>query len=323
MMELYRAARVAVETCAAVKPGEEVLVVNDTLEVQSVGHALAGAARAVGAEAMLLTYPARQMSPQEPPRTVTDAMKSADVVFCHTSTSLTHSKARREAQKAGARVITMAGVSEDTFLRTMLVDVEQTSVLTRRLAGRIAVSRSARLTSNAGTDLTMELGNEPFVVDGLCREPGGFNIIPFGTLVVVPKLGSPEGRVVADGSITGIGKLSTPVILSIKQGRLTGIDGGSEAAQLGALLEGLQDPGAYNCPAEWGVGTNPGARLTGEEPSFEGERVRCWAHVSMGANASFPGGTVESKVHIDAIFKDVSLELDGRVVIQDRQFLLD
>lgn len=57
--ELARCGRVALETCMGVKPGEQVLIVADTLADERVSAALLAAARAANAEAMLMVFPAR------------------------------------------------------------------------------------------------------------------------------------------------------------------------------------------------------------------------------------------------------------------------
>jgi hypothetical protein len=103
--EIFRYAELVIDKCAAIKAGEQVLIVSDTFAQPSITEALVGAALANGAEATAIIYPARQQSPHEPPPAVVQAMLACDVVFLYTGASLTHSKARRAAQEAGARVI--------------------------------------------------------------------------------------------------------------------------------------------------------------------------------------------------------------------------
>ena len=112
-IELQRCARVAIETCGSVRPKERVLIVTDTMRDQSVARALMAAALAADAEPVLMVMPTRRSTPQEPPAAVRAAMQAADIAFLYTTYSLTHSSARVEAQKTGARIITMPGVTED------------------------------------------------------------------------------------------------------------------------------------------------------------------------------------------------------------------
>ena len=138
-VELQPCARMAIETCAGVHAGERVLIVTDTIRDQTVAEALVGAALAAGAQPVLAVFPARRLSPQEPPDAVLAAMQATDVVFLYTTFSLSHSQARVKAQETGARIISMPGVTEDGFVRTMAVDIG-------RLAGAHQPSRRARRT---------------------------------------------------------------------------------------------------------------------------------------------------------------------------------
>jgi leucyl aminopeptidase (aminopeptidase T) len=318
-VEVQWCARVALEKCACVRPGERVLVVTDTMRDQGVAHALIGAAMAAGAEAVLAVIPTRRLTPQEPPASVLAAMQATDVVFLYTTYSLSHSNARVQAQKAGARVISMPGVTEEGFLRTMSVDMDRLASLTNRLADRVARARTARVTTPLGTDMRYTLGHPVTTMDGVCEKPGEIDFFPPGLFLSVPREGSASGRAVVDGAITQIGRLSSPVTMTFADGRLVKIEGGGEAARLTQLLASLEDENAYRFAA-WGIGSNPGAALVGEDPSFEGERVFGWTHVSTGSNATFPGGTVRAKIHLDGIISRPTIYLDDEMILQDGKF---
>jgi len=318
-VELQRCARVAMEQCVALRPGERVLVVTDTMRDQSVAHALVGAAMAAGSEAVLIVIPTRRMAPQEPPACVAAAMQATDIAFLYTSYSLSHSSARVQAQKAGARILSMPGVTEDGFLRTLSIDIEALASLTNSLSERVGRAKSARITTSLGTDVSLELGHPVTPIDGLCQKPGEIDFFPPGLFLSVPKLGGVSGKAVVDGAITQIGRLSSPVTMTFAEGKLVRIEGGGEAARLEKLLASLEDEGAYAFAA-WGIGTNPGAALVGEDPSFEGERVYGWCHVSTGSNASFPGGTVRAKIHLDGIISSPTISLDAEVILKEGKF---
>jgi leucyl aminopeptidase (aminopeptidase T) len=318
-VELQRCARIAMDGCVKLKAGERVLVVTDTMRDQGVAQALLGAAMAGGAEAVLTVIPTRRLTPQEPPAAVAAAMQATDIVFLYTTYSLSHSNARVLAQKAGARVISMPGVTEDGFLRTLSVDMEALAGLTNRLAERVARARTARVTTALGTDMRYALGNPVTAMDGVAEKAGEIDFFPPGLFLSVPREGSAEGVAVVDGAITQIGRLSSPVSMRFERGRLVKIEGGSEAQRLENLLASLQDEHAYAFAA-WGIGSNPGAALVGEDPSFEGERIFGWTHVSTGSNATFPGGTVRAKIHLDGIFGRPTITLDDELILKEGRF---
>ena len=318
-VEVQRCARVAVERCAGVRASERVLVVADTMRDQGVAQALMGAAMAAGAEAVLTVIPTRRLTPQEPPASVAAAMRATDVVFLYTTYSLTHSSARVQAQRAGARVISMPGVTEDGFLRTLSVDMDRLARQTNRLADRVADARTARVTTPLGTDMRYELAHPVTTLDGVVEKPGDLDTFPPGLFLSVPREGGVSGKAVVDGAITQIGRLSSPVTMTFADGRLVKIEGGGEAGRLTELLASLEDDNSYRFAA-WGIGTNPGAALVGEDPSFEGERVFGWTHVSTGSNAAFPGGTVRAKIHLDGIISRPTIHLDEVLILQDGRF---
>ena len=318
-VELQRCARVALEKCARVRTGERVLVVTDTMRDQSVAHALMGAAMAAGAEAVLMVIPTRRSTPQEAPAPVVGALQATDLAFLYTTYSLSHSNARVLAQKAGARVISMPGVTEDGFLRTLSVDMDRLASLTNRLAERVARAGMARVTTPLGTDMRYTLEHPVTTMDGVCEKPGEIDFFPAGLFLSVPREGSASGKAVVDGAITQIGRLSSPVTMTFADGRLVKIEGGGEAARLEQLLASLDDDNAYRFAA-WGIGSNPGAALVGEDPSFEGERVCGWTHISTGSNATFPGGTVRAKIHLDGIISRPTIYLDDEVIAREGKF---
>jgi len=319
-VELQRCARVAVETCGHVKAKERVVIVTDTMRDQSVAHALMGAAMAAEAEPVLIVMPTRRRTPQEPPAAVAAAMRSADLAFLYTTYSLTHSSARVAAQKEGARVITMPGVTEDGFLRTLSVDMDRLIALTNRLADRVARARTARVTTRLGTDMRYELEHPLATFDGVAKDSGDLDAFPPGLFLSVPRAKSASGVAVVDGSITQVGRVTSPVKMRFENGRLVSIEGGNEATRLSSLLASLDDPNAYEFAA-WGIGTNPGAALVGEDPSFEGERVYGWTHVSTGSSATLPGGTVKANIHLDGIVSQPTIHLDQEMILENGKFV--
>jgi leucyl aminopeptidase (aminopeptidase T) len=66
--------------------------------------------------------------------------------------------------------------------------------------------------------------------------------------------------------------------------------------------------------AEFGVGVNPGARITGL--TILDEKARGTAHVAFGTNVSF-GGTNTAGVHIDAVLRAPTVHLDGVPLLEN------
>src|SRR5437867_12650982 len=92
-----------IETCLAVKEGEKVVVVADA-GTRGVGEALFAAAQGAGAQVVLALIPAAERPGEEPPEPLANMMTECDVVILATTQSMTHTAARRTANRAGARV---------------------------------------------------------------------------------------------------------------------------------------------------------------------------------------------------------------------------
>lgn len=105
-----------------------------------------------------------------------------------------------------------------------------------------------------------------------------------------------------DGSVSNIGVLVEPMILKIEAGRL--VDASGKSGQ--KLLELLGD-GDGRIIAEFGIGTNKKARLTGNV--LEDEKVFGTVHIAFGSNKSF-GGRTDAGVHIDCIIKDPNVSIN-------------
>ena len=101
MENLVKIAEGVLTSCLAVKPGEEILVITDDSR-KEIGEAIYEAAGNLGCEKILMVMKEREVSGQEPPKAIAEAMKAADVVIAPTAQSLTHTNARIEAAKAGS-----------------------------------------------------------------------------------------------------------------------------------------------------------------------------------------------------------------------------
>lgn len=315
LLGLMRGARIAVETCMAVKPGEEVLVVTDTGKLR-IAEALAYAAGSLGAEVSIITMLPRERSGLEPPRAVAKAMLGADVVLMPTTRSLSHTEARRKASEAGARIASMPGITEEMMSTGgMTADYEQVAALTEAVANALEGRREAHLITPSGTDLKMSIEGRGVLRDtGLYHRPGDFGNLPAGEACLAPVEGTAEGVLVIDrmGSI-----VTRPLEVRVEAGRAVDFKG-PDADRLLELLRSA-DENAYNI-AELGIGTNPKARLRGVV--LEDEKVLGTVHVAFGDNRSFPGGRVASSIHLDAILLKPTLYVDGEPLMRDGRLLI-
>jgi leucyl aminopeptidase (aminopeptidase T) len=312
MNALEKAARTAVRKCLAVNKGETVLVITDE-PLKKIGHLLWDACRQVGAEAILAEIISRKTSGEEPPKTLADCMKKADVLIIPTSKSLSHTKARRDACRAGARCATLPGITPDTMRRTLNADYRKIAKLSIRLARILTRGSTARVTTPAGTDITMSIkGRKGHPDTGLVHKGGDFSNLPAGEAYLAPVEGTARGTIVIDGCIGETGVLRKPITMTVRDGYATAISGGSQVKILRKAIRGLGKQ-ARNI-AELGIGTNYKARVVGS--SLEDEKVLGTVHIAIGDNASM-GGKISVASHLDAILLKPTLTIGRRIIMKD------
>jgi hypothetical protein len=237
MTDLERAALTAVRDCLGLQPSETLLIVTDPPQAR-LARALAEAARPLAREVLTLEFGVRELNGQEPPDPVPGAMTGVDAVLAVTTRSITHTAARRAATAAGARVATMPGITEDCLVRTMSADYRAIGARTERLAARLTDARVARVTSAAGTDITLPIaGIGAIASTGLILKAGQWGNLPSGEAYLMPEEGKAEGVIVVDASLAGIGRLLEPVRITVERGQAVAVDGGEQARRFTEQLE--------------------------------------------------------------------------------------
>lgn len=312
-MNLIEISKRTLVNCLALKEGESFLVVADDVK-RELGEALWEAGRQLGAEAVLMVMKEREKSGQEPPAAVASAMKRSDVVVCVTEHSLTHTKARKEAAANGARLATMPGITADMFLEgAIAADYVQVKKLTEKVTELLSAASRVRI-EKEGKALTFSIAARKGVPStGMYVNPGESGNLPSGEAYIAPVEGTAEGQIVVDGSISGIGKIDTPLLLTVQKGRITKAEG-AFAERLLQLL-GEQDGRMLG---EFGIGTNDKARITGVV--LEDEKVYGTIHVAFGSNHTF-GGTIAAGVHIDLVVKEPDVYLDDVLIMKSGHLL--
>lgn len=312
-LALVRGARTLVETCAAVKRDERLLVVTDVGRPFSVAEAIALAGEHVGAVVTtVIMQPV--VTGQEPPDTVRGAMMEADVILAPVSGSLFHTAAARSAVEAGARLISITEAVEALLIDGgCLADFNAAESTAEKVRELLSNASQVRVTAASGTDLSMSLdGREGMKVTGLARNPGVRTSWPNIEAFIAPVEGTADGVVVVDASASNLGLVRSPISMEISGGRVVSITGGSQAREVERSLTATTHEGSYAI-AELGIGLNPAALLRGQ--IVEDEGVYGTAHVALGNNTNFVGGTNWAPIHFDYVFLEPTIMLDGKIVM--------
>lgn len=317
-MSVKDASKTVVNDCLQIKEGETVLVIVDQKSL-AIGESLLEACLEVNSEAALIKMIERTTHGEEPPEFVAAAMKNADVVLAPTTKSLSHTQARIEACKNGARIATMPGITEDIMIRTLGADYDKISKLSKKFAQKLDQTKEVKITTAKGTELSFSIEGRKATADtGKIINKGEYGNLPAGEAFTAPIEGSANGTLVIDGAIAGINDMDENIIVSIKDGLVEKIEGGKAAAEIRELLSSADDPNVYNI-AELGIGTNMEAQLSSS--LLEAEKVFGTVHIAFGDNASM-GGNIEAAIHIDGVILEPNLYLDGELVIEKGEHLI-
>ena len=318
---MYAGASRILDVCAGLKPGEKVLILTDFLK-ESIARVLASAAMAMGAEPVIMVMPPREVDGQEPPETVAMAFKKADLILTPVAKSVTHTNAVKEAIAGGSRGIMLSAfVPEQLISGGVYADFEAQKPLCEKVARLLEEAVMAKLTTPAGTNLIMDLsGRKGNAHPGIARKPGQFTTVPNIEASTSPVEGKTEGILVGDGSIPyyDIGVLKEPVYMTVKEGRVVDIKGEAQAETISGIMAAQDDPNVYNI-AQLAFGMNPKCVMSGIMLDDEG--VYGTAHIGIGTSTLL-GGKIKTKMHFDILMWKPTLELDGKVVLKEGEWLI-
>lgn len=237
-------------------------------------------------------------------------------------------------------------VSLDMFVQTVPIDYKALRHDCANLKDSLDNAMEARITSTSGTEIRMGLANrKAHVDDGDFRRQGRGGNLPAGEVYISPALGTSEGVIVFDGSVSvteGDIVIREPITVEVEGGFATKISGGEEASLLREAIErGETIPVKLGregkLPAEHveeyvknarnigelGIGLNRAARIVGN--MLEDEKVYSTCHVAIGSNYD---EDAKAMIHLDGLVKNPTIELsyvsgarktvmgDGRLVLR-------
>jgi leucyl aminopeptidase (aminopeptidase T) len=306
--ELRRACHHTLRHNLALGPDESVLIVNDGTR-SGIVASFEEAARALTERVETLRMPMADHNGQEPPAGAASRMRAAGVVLLIGEHSLSWTRARRDATAAGARIASMPHITEEIALRTLPIDYEPIRERVNGLCDRLDAAREVSVRTAAGTDLAFSVeGREAHGrKGGLYRRPGQWGNLPCGEAFIAPLEGTARGVYVVDASHAGVGRLGEPIRITVEDGYAVNVAGGPQARRLDETLASVGDPRAYNV-AEFGIGCNPSAQITGV--TLEDEKALGTCHLALGRNDLF-GGTVDVGIHVDGILRAPTILVDG------------
>lgn len=260
-----------------------------------------------------------QVTPLSGNRLVVDTLKSADFVV--DLMGLLHSPEQVEIISTGTRMLL---VIEPPEVLAKMIPTEEDKRRVMAAHTMLNQAKSMQITSEAGTDLRLKLGDYPSVPEyGFADEAGHWDHWPSGFIFTYPNDKTAQGRVVLD-----VGDMLFPfktyvqskVFMDVKDGWITSIEGGFDAKFLRRHLESYNDPDAYAVShVGWGLQARAswqglGMRDKVQSHGMDGRGLYGNFLFSTGPNAE-AGGKNNSACHIDIPMFGCSVAVDGIPVV--------
>ena len=297
---------------AAARRGAQVF----SLVLPSVFSSGTPVARSTGASPVL-----RQLAP------VVTALAGSTLVVDCTVEGLMHAPELPAILKGGARVLYVSNEHPEALAR--LLPDDGLEPLVKEHVKRLRAAREMRVSSEAGTDLSISLqgavcgGNW-----GYTTRPGTMTHWPGGLALAFPAAGSVNGTLVlAEGDVNLTFKryVERPVTLRIERDYASRIEGaGVDADLMRSYIAAWGDREAY-AVSHVGYGLNAAARWDSmalyDKRDFNGTELRAFAGnflYSTGANEVAGRHTLG---HFDLPLRHCTVRLDGTTVVEAGQLL--
>ncbi len=316
----------------AVKEGEEVVILTDSESDHDYAHALAGVANALGADANIIIQPPSFLGDRERliSKSALAAISNCDVYVAQTATT-GHSVHDRNIAELyiGQKKIRMyvgggwhGGGMLGALDSMRKHDYAVVTDISKKLAAILTEGDEIHVTTKAGTDFWASIKDITYNIDaGYAHEPGTVCNLPAGEAWGGPMEFTAEGKIAVDGAIPmGIYVKPVnpdPVVLHLEKGRVVKVEGGEGSEEIRALIANHKDGDVL---AEFSLGTNPFVTLNGDCNSND-KKLYGTCHVALGHNSFqiYPHGTISTDVHTDMVVLKPTVEVDGKLVVEDGQ----
>jgi leucyl aminopeptidase (aminopeptidase T) len=316
-LKLKRAVNTLLKDFIGLYEDETVLIIADDRK-HELGQAMHDSAKKICEEVFYLELKAKDEYTYEPPDILRDSMKSVDVVINTSGMNFYDTKALMEVASLGVRVGLVPNINEESLSRCLGIDHEKITDISENIKTIIEKSKIIRIETRSGTGISIPIEGQPVTAStGVLKAIGDNGYIPSGKVFVVPENGKINGMLNIDGSIEGIGLVTSPVKLEIVDSYVTKIHGdGPEAKALLKILNKYGDDARII--GEFGIGTNYKAVLSGEY--YEDELSAGTAYISLGRNINI-GGRNDIQFRLGCVFNRPNIFIDEELTIHNGKYI--
>ncbi|MBI0584083.1 MAG: aminopeptidase [Methanomassiliicoccus sp.] len=350
MSKLEEAALVAMRDVLGLRPGEEVVIAtNFEGDSFDISRALFDQTKALGGKPVMIVQEPKTIL-QFAEHTLLAAIRENPDIFIsvpyyktgkdpfgqkigyigHNGTKYEHIQYYLMGERK-LRSFWSPSLTRDTFERCVVIDYDEMRANAAKLKKIIDPGKQVRVTSPAGTDVTISIdGRKAYADDGDFRHPGSGGNVPCGEVYVSPVVASTRGTIVYDGTLDLIPHCVQPrhpVRVDFKDGYISDVTGGPDAeALLDVIRSGekrARDNGmtaevrnARNI-GELGIGLNYKAKMVNN--MLEDEKVGKTCHFAIGFNYDNDGPAL---IHQDCLVKNPSIWVDDTQILKDGDIVI-
>ena len=314
MSGLLQAAENAVKQALALKQGEAFLLVTDREKLE-IAEALAHWAKQAGAETTtyLMTETLRPIT--GPTAQFMDLCEGASAMAYMLDARIEEKPFRGYMVKTGVengRICMMPGLTVDMMERLVNIDYNDLDLRGQRLMEAIQDADEVLVENAEGTHISFSVQGRKWKNDnGDISQKGMHGNLPAGEIFTAPVEESFTGKIV----ISLIDDKLGHGVMEFKQGRLVEYKGDG----ISEIVAHIGDDETGRIIGEFGIGTNPGARICPN--MLEAEKAFGTVHFAIGD--SYGLGTNASPHHYDALVDRISLRVKDTYVIRDGEFLIE
>ena len=216
---------------------------------------------------------------------------------------------KMETGRAGARLGHCPGITMDMLTEGALAltkkEYKEMKEMAALLLSTLSGVKEVVVSNPEGTDFRLLVKDREFFTDvWLDEKLKPWLNLPVGEVIVAPLETKGEGVIVAEAA-GGIGRVEW-IKLEFSNGRVSLISS-SEKEVEERVKKILKTDSQASLLGEFAIGLNKKARLV---PEFlESEKIYGTIHVAFGNNSSFPGGRNRSRIHLDFLVIEPTVDI--------------
>ncbi|MDI6697547.1 MAG: aminopeptidase [Candidatus Saccharicenans sp.] len=311
--KLYQAAEKAIFQSLKIKAGESFLLVTDKQKLE-IAEALAFYARKAGAETTtyLMTETLRPID--GPTKLFKLLTEKASVIAYLLEARIEEKPFRGFMVSQGmklSRICMMPGITVDMMERLVNIDFSRMNEFTKKVIRAMKDADRVIIENEAGTNISFSVrGREWHNDNGDIGKKGRHGNLPAGECYTCPVEETFTGRLVISLIDDRLGHGE----MEFKEGRLVRWKGKG----IEAIVKNIGSDQTGFIIGEFGIGTNPGARICPN--MLEAEKAFGTVHFAIGD--SYGIGKNKSKHHYDALVDKVTIIAKGKYIAKNGKFLI-